>query len=60
MTRKRQTRPNWAKPLTAKQWRHLNEVKVTTRPTLWQLKEDAGTCVECKWILRSLEELANN
>ena len=45
-------RPRWAKPLTAKEWKHLTEGQNTSNPTLRKLKIDAAcSCPDCKRIL---------
>jgi len=51
-------RPKWAKNLTVKLWKHLQEAQETKTPTLRQLREDVEfqtekgvTCWDCKFAL---------
>lgn len=55
------SRPKWAKPLTAREWRHLCEDAFDDRPTLAGVKrnlegqaDDGSDCWDCHFIGKKL------
>ena len=44
-------RPKWAKPLTAKEWKHVCEAQNLPTATLSNLLLDSQTCPHCQWIV---------
>lgn len=52
---KKSTRPKWAKPLAAWEWKHLQVGQAKPQPTLVALRMDAqGPCEDCRTILQKV------
>jgi hypothetical protein len=47
-------RPKWAKSLNRQDWRHLQDGQQRNMPTLSNLRLDAETCPDCRWLLQKV------